>query len=37
VGDWKNYIDGERSDRWKEWIEKNLEGTDIRIAYEVSK
>jgi len=36
VGDWKNYIEGENNNRWNEWIKKNLEGTDIKIDFEIS-
>ena len=35
VGDWKNYIKGENEDRWSKWISDNIEGTDIKIAYEI--
>ncbi len=34
VGDWKNYFTGEKLKEWDEWIEKNLEGTDIKITFE---
>ncbi len=34
VGDWKNYFTGEKLEEWDEWIQKNLEGTDIKIAFE---
>ena len=36
VGDWKNYIEGENENRWNEWIKNNLEGTDIKMAFEIS-
>ena len=35
VGDWKNYIKGENEERWSKWINENIEGTGIKIAYEI--
>ena len=34
VGDWKNYFQGEKLDEWNNWIEENLNGTDIKISFE---
>jgi hypothetical protein len=35
VGDWKNYTNEEREKRWKEWIENNLDGSDINFHFEI--
>ena len=29
VGDWKNYFKGENLKVWDQWIQDNLQGTDI--------
>ena len=29
VGDWKNYFDNERNQKWKQWIEENTRGTGL--------
>ena len=35
VGDWKNFFDDDREEKWRKWIEDNLDGTDIKIAFEM--
>ena len=35
VGDWKNYIDGEKEDRWNAGIDRHLAGTGTSISYEI--
>merc|ERR1712150_443177 len=34
VGDWKNHFEGEKLQKWDDWIAKNLEGSDIQINFE---
>ena len=34
VGDWKDYFSGEKLQNWDEWIQKNLQGTEIKITFE---
>ncbi len=33
VGDWKNYFEGEHLKEWDEWIQANLDGTDIDMPF----
>ena len=37
VGDWKNYIVDEKAKKWEDWIETNVSGTEIDIAYELKE
>lgn len=34
IGDWKNYMSSELSDRFDEWTRKNTEGTGLEFDYE---
>ncbi len=34
VGDWKNYFSGEKLEEWDKWIQQQLEGTSLKIAYD---
>ena len=34
VGDWKNHFKEEKVKVWDEWIEKNLEGLNIKFNFE---
>ena len=34
VGDWKNYFKEENLKIWDSWIEKSLEGSDIKFSFE---
>jgi len=34
VGDWKNYFEGEKLEKWNTWIARNLEATDIDFHFE---
>ena len=29
IGDWKNYFDKERNEKWEEWIAENIKGTGL--------
>ena len=29
VGDWKNYFDGEKNEKWHKWIADNIKGTGL--------
>lgn len=35
TGDWKNHFSAELNDRVDKWIEKNLEGTDLKFVAEL--
>ena len=37
VGDWKNYILDEKAQKWEDWIQSNVGGTNIDIAYELKQ
>ena len=34
IGDWKNHFAGEKLEEWDAWIQRNLEGTDIKMVFE---
>ena len=34
IGDWKNYFDEEMNKEWDPWIEKQLKGTNFKMAFE---
>lgn len=34
IGDWKNYMSNELSERFDEWIRKNTYGTELDFDYE---
>ena len=35
VGDGENYFQGENLQKWDDWVNKNLEGTDIKFTYRI--
>jgi len=35
VGDWKNHFSEEMNEKINKWIEKNLEGTDLKFVTEL--
>ena len=37
TGDWKNHFSSELNSRLDEWIEKNLEGTDLKFTMELDQ
>ena len=37
IGDWKNYFEGEKLEDWNNWIQENLEGTNIEMVFEWTK
>ncbi len=34
IGDWKNYFSGDKLAEWDNWIQQNLEGTNIKMVFE---
>ena len=37
VGDWKNYFDNERNQKWKQWIEENTRGTGLENVEHIAQ
>ena len=37
VGDWKNYFDNERNQKWKQWIEENTRGTGLENVEHITQ
>ena len=35
VGDWKNHLRGRVLEEFDSWTEKNLEGTDINLTFQL--
>jgi hypothetical protein len=33
IGNWKEYFAGENLETWNKWVEDNMRGTDIKMAF----